>query len=402
MAFFDNFHKVTQKGKDLLLWVMSNFQYSCPTVLFTSFEGQYNDNPKYISEQLHKLDKHIRIIWAKSWKGKDSMPAYVKIVPYYSIAFQIASVRSHVLVDNVVGYRWRFAKFGDVHIKKRMQFKNQLNISTWHGTPIKKIGRHEYNLQDDIGFISSCDYLIAGCRYTQERLSEAFSPIPVRLTGTPRNDILVNGLSKKQKSDLKNRLGLPEEKSIILFAPTFRKSSVYSGSKQMEEFDIPRIIGLVTNYITHKECIFVYRVHHTVLKELKRLDVSEKLAGQVFDGNIHDDMAEYLAVADVLITDYSGSIFDFALTGRPCFLYTPDRENYINDERGTYIPLEFLPYPYADTTNELYDNIKNYKSNGSRERIVEFNKKIGNTETGHAAKDIAEYIVSFMKNGEKV
>ncbi len=80
------------------------------------------------------------------------------------------------------------------------------------------------------------------------------------------------------------------------------------------------------------------------------IDVKEqnlKYSGKVINGNLHDDMAEYLAVADALITDYSGSVFDFALTGKPGFLYTPDKDHYINDERGVYLELEQLPYDSA-------------------------------------------------------
>ena len=401
MNFFESVHEVLRRGKERVLWLIHFFQYRNPTVLFTSFEGQYNDNPKYISEELHKLDNNIKIIWATSWKGKDSVPEYVKSIPYCSFAFQVASVRSHVLVDNVIGYRWRFAQVENCGIKKKLQFRNQLNISTWHGTPIKKIGRHEYGLKDGIGFISSCDYMISGCRYTQDRLTEAFYPIPVRLTGTPRNDILVNGLSEKQIIRIKEKLGLPDDKKIILFAPTFRKSSVYSGMKQMSEIDIPRLIGLVTENITHEDCVFVYRVHHTVLKELEKEKIAGNLNGLIFDGNKHDDMAEYLAVTDVLVTDYSGSVFDFALTGRPCFLYTPDKDHYINEERGTYIPLEDLPYPHAVKLEDFYQLIEEYDESIARHRIDEFNQRIGNAETGQASETIAKGIIKYINTGKK-
>ena len=401
MLFFESVHKVLRKGKESVLWLIHYFQYRNPTVLFTSFEGQYNDNPKYISEELHKLDKNIKIIWATSWKGKDPVPEYVTAVPYYSIPFQIALARSQVLVDNVIGYRWRLGGAENGRIKKKLQFKNQLNISTWHGTPIKKIGRHEYGLREGIGFISSCDYMISGCRYTQDCLTKAFYPISVRLTGTPRNDILVNSLSEKQKSEIKKKLGLPIDKRIILFAPTFRKSSEYSGTKQISEIDIPRLIDMITKKITHEDCVFVYRVHHTVLKELGKQDSVENSKGLIFDGNKHDDMAEYLAVTDVLVTDYSGSIFDFALTGRPCFLYTPDKDHYINEERGIYISLDDLPYPYAEKLDDFYKLIEKYDDFVAKRQIDEFNQCIGNAETGHASETIAKAIIKYIETGKK-
>jgi CDP-glycerol glycerophosphotransferase len=137
---------------------------------------------------------------------------------------------------------------------------------------------------------------------------------------------------------------------------------------------------------------------------LKKIDVDAVTAtypGVVLDGNQHDDMAEYLSVTDALITDYSGSVFDFALTGKPGFLYTPDKEHYIKDERGVYISLDELPYPHAVTAEALYELIEQYDPEASQKRIADFNEKVGNSEFGNAAEKVALCISKYLETNNK-
>ncbi len=372
------------------------------TVFFQSFGGQYNDNLKYISESLHALKPDIHIVWAVSQDkcNISDVPDYVSCVDIDSREYVYYSCKSHVLVDNMTGIRGTIRREDSKVIRWLLSSKKQLNISTWHGTPIKKIGLDMKNNAPFSAYVTSSDYLIAGCRYTQVHLCKAFSPINVICCGTPRNDILVNGLTNSQKIRLKTKLGLPADKKIVLFAPTFRDAPEYSGVYQMENFDIQRILNTLQCRFGD-EWVFVFRVHHEVLKEIDVEAISDKYKGVVINGNTHDDMAEYLAISDALITDYSGSVFDYALTGKPGFLFTPDKDHYLNDERGVYIPLEELPYPYAVDLNSFYQLIENYQEAEAKERIRRFNKKVGNCETGNASEFLAQRVISFIETGEK-
>lgn len=370
------------------------------TVLFKSFGGQYNDNPKYISEMLHQMSPDTRIVWIISDKCKDVVPEYVTTIPYHGLKYYYYTGRSNVVVDNITGIRGGIEESYSKFFLWTMKSKHQLNIATWHGTPIKKIGLDTKELKEKKYYLTSADFMISGCKYTQEHLAKAFFPIPVINSGTPRNDLLVKKMSFENLYRLKSKLNLPYDKKIILFAPTFRNNVEYSGVKQMQEFDIKKIVSL----FEHKfggEWIFVFRVHHEVLKKIDTDTLVRNNPLYLFDGNEHDDMAEYLAVTDVLITDYSGSIFDFALTGKPCFLYTPDKEHYITDERGVYIPLEELPYPHSTEIDELYQLIEQYDEDVSHKRIQAFNLLIGNSEIGNAAEKITNIICDFIKCGRK-
>lgn len=107
-------------------------------------------------------------------------------------------------------------------------------------------------------------------------------------------------------------------------------------------------------------------------------------------------MAEYLQITDVLITDYSGSMYDFALTGRPCWLFALDRKHYESVERGFYMPISELPFQFLESTADLYDAIRNFDSTEYKKDIDRFLENIGNIEDGQASRRIVDDIIGYL------
>lgn len=371
------------------------------TVLFKSFGGQYNDNPKYVSEKLHEIAPNVQIVWVISDKSKcDDIPDYVKRISIESNDYVKYASRSQVVIDNMDGIRGFVSERPNEFFRSLFKSKRQLNISTWHGTPLKKIGLDVPEMQSKKYMYTSAAYISAGCDYSKEIFEKAFYPTKIKLNGSPRNDILFSISNEKRKNIMK-KLGIPLDRNVILFAPTFRNSLEESGVRQIRELDFQKLFNILTKKFGSEWC-FVFRVHHEVLKMIN----TNKLMGQFgegrfIDGNSHDDMAEYLSIADILLTDYSSSFFDFALTRRPCFLLTLDRKHYIDDERGIYIPIDELPYPYADSYDELYANIEKYDSEISYTAISDFLNKLGNAEDGKSSERIAQEIVDFIYSGTR-
>ena len=368
------------------------------TVLFDAFGGQYNDNPKRIEKALHEKDSSIRIVWVKSWKSKEQFPEYAKTVEHDSKEYYKYLLRSQVVVDNHVGLRSTFVQSGNFKEKLRGFFtkkrKNQLCISTWHGTPLKRIAGDELNSPMK-GYKTCSDYVVAGCDLTKNALQSAFfHAVPIKKYGTPRNDVLING--KGDIDALKEKLGLPKGYKIILFAPTFRKDVENSGVLQMRVIDFEKLLQSLRKRFGGEWC-FVFRVHQNVLKEINVKEISEKYGERVINGNLHDDMAEYLLCTDILITDYSGSLFDFALTKRPCYLFTLDREHYEKEERGFYLPYGELPFLKADSPQELYEKIENFEESSYQQGLESLLKEIGNVEDGKASQRVADDIYAFIR-----
>lgn len=370
-------------------------------VFFLGLGGQYSDNVKYISQKLHEMNPETTIFWSISDKCNDKLPSYV--VPIQEISYAAINLRfsCHVVVDCDMGVTVPYCLPLFKYTKWIIKRSKQLTISTWHGTPLKKI------LLDDVA--SNCrytsrrrllsDFIIAGCRFTKFVLIQSIqgnNEYSAFLTGTPRNDILFNHDIEYKKS-IRDRLKLPRNKKIFLFAPTFRDNVEQSGGFQMKELRIKQILDLCTQY-WGGEWIWVFRLHPRVLLSI---DSSAYESSYIINGNNGDDMAEYLFCADILLTDYSSTMFDFMLTGRPCFLFAPDREHYEKQERGFYFNYDSLPFPIAYTNAQLIENIKTFDKIAYKRNVDQFLQDIGNVEDGKASERIAECIVHFIKTGEK-
>lgn len=374
------------------------------TVFFCSFQGMYNDNPKYISQKLHAVNDSLKIYWASSDKRRDDFPDYVKAVPYGSLPYIILSMRANITVDNNFGFRLT-SKCHKNNVFHRIYFtmkckvrKGQLNVSTWHGTPLKHLGVDIPGHSEEI-YLSSSDMLLAGCRYTKEALQSGYPcNAKFRLYGTPRNDILVN--TDVDIDNLKDKLHIPKDKKIVLYAPTFRDDVVLSGALQMQSLDFKAVFDALNKKFDGEWC-FIFRVHHVVLKAFDIKELIEENNGRLINGNIGDDMAEYLVCTDVLITDYSGSMFDFALTKKPCFLFAPDKEQYEEVERGFYMDYDALPFPKSYTADELVEQIAVFDEADYVPKVERFLEDIGNVEDGHASERVVGDILHFLETREK-
>lgn len=98
-----------------------------------------------------------------------------------------------------------------------------------------------------------------------------------------------------------------------------------------------------------------------------------------------------LSIADVLITDYSSSIWDFCITEKPGFIFCPDLHEYAYN-RGFYTPMEKWPYEYAETIDDLCRVIASYDGNVNKKRIITHIKELGTYENGDAVAQILQLI----------
>ena len=375
----------------------NHFPIKKNTVIFYSFNGQYNDNPKYISEKLHEIAPDVNIVWGMNKESLGDQPDYVKCIKINSLKFFYYSSTAAVYVDNYTG-KHSFRK--NVPLKSwhlKLKRKKQLNVSTWHGTPLKKI--HSDILATEIvpeGCFTTCDIFACGNEYFSEIVKRNLcDKINVSNVGTPRNDLLFNAKEDLIK-EIKEKNGCSSDEKIVIYAPTFRDSIMDSGVTQLELLDVPKLLKAFSNKFGGKWKL-VLRTHPGVFTKIKQHYSHLFEKGDVIDGNRFSDMAEYLAISDALITDYSGSLFDFCLTGRPAFLFAHDRKNYSERERGLYMDVSELPFAFADGADELISNIESYSEVESKTKITDFLCKIGNYETGNASADICEKILERLK-----
>ncbi len=101
--------------------------------------------------------------------------------------------------------------------------------------------------------------------------------------------------------------------------------------------------------------------------------------------------------ADLLISDYSAVMFSFLLTKKPCFLYVPDLENYVNNDRKLYFNISELPFVSAKTNNELTREILNFDMNNYLNKVNKMLEKINTYEDGNASKNLLDRIEKITK-----
>lgn len=367
-------------------------------VLFNSFYGLYNDNPKYISLYLHEICPNLKFYWVSSLQRKDEFPNYVKPIRKDSFIYFLLVNMATVVVDNYSGMRSRIYKHNSLssyYLSKLIsrRLSKQLNISTWHGTPLKKIGLDAPG-NGNIGICINTDIMLSGCHFLTEKLRTCFRcDITVKEVGTPRNDIFFNQIDV---ISLKEKLGLPNSRSIILYAPTFRNEPSMSGANQVIELCESKVMDVLENTFGGQWSMVV-RAHNLVLDNINIAKLREKYPNlSIINGNEHDDMAEYLACTDILLTDYSSSMFDFAISKKPCLLYCPDLDEYTKNDRGFYISVRDLPFPLATDVNDLIKLIESFDKDNYESQLDCLLGKMGFCENGVASKYVAEMIQSFL------
>lgn len=367
-------------------------------ITFVSFHGaSYTCSPKYISLYINQYYPEYKQVWAfnDQEKFRAYLPNKIEIVKYKSLKYLLAAVRSGIRINNAE--EWSI-------VDRR---KGQLVINTWHGCMYKKVGRAATLINEQLGgidyynisnlFLSPnkiCSQLICGesFRYMGE----------IHEYGLPRNDILIN-LSKRKEDELRKSLDqwsenekninlnyVDRKNKILLYAPTFRESQ----KTEIEILDIERLISNLKIKFGG-EWIVWSRAHLATV------------AGTGFDGffgrncidmSLYADMQELLAVADILITDYSSSIWDFSFTKRPIFLYTPDLAQYRDSERGFYFPIDTWGFSYAESNNELEKKIMEFDSIEYGKAVDRHHVFMQNCETGHAAEEVVKFIANWKFN----
>ena len=294
------------------------------------FGKAVSDNAKYYIKYVTEHDKsNLKFIWGIEDGVSHEPMDRVTFIKYKSPKwFYYHSIAKVVLYSH--------------HLYNYMPLrKGQYNILMWHaGGAYKRIGagtasnseterrlhklRNSYINDPSVVFLSSSDY------FTKYNIKEVYGFTGrIEKTGMPRNDIFFSEEKvAAAAARVRKSLGLGDA-PIILYAPTFRRQTV--GAEHVVDIDFDR---LVREYeAAHGVRPYIlYRCHYYE---------NGKIATQgMVNVSDYPDMQELLCAADSLITDYSSCIWDYSLLARPCYLYVPDLDEYVNKEQGLFTPIE--------------------------------------------------------------
>ncbi|QWC22606.1 CDP-glycerol glycerophosphotransferase family protein [Bacillus haikouensis] len=355
-------------------------------ILFESGIGkQYADSPRYIYEEIVKRELPYKKIWVynQTMPVRDENTIQIKrLSPQYF--YYLAKSGYWVNNQNFPTY-----------IKKR---KGITYLQTWHGTPLKKMlfdieniqGRSDDYLERVHGATQQWDHLVSPSSYATDAFRSAFKYNGNMLeVGYPRNDLFYRQDRMESARKVKNRLGIPEDKKVILYAPTFRDNETTGKNKFV--FDIKMDLQEMQERLG-EEYIVLLRMHVVISNKLA---IPEELSSFVYNVSSYPEIQELSLISDILITDYSSVMFDFANTGQPILYFTYDFEEYKNNIRGFYMDFEEeAPGPFVYNTEEIIeavDNIEQIKQDYS-EKYRAFLEKYCYLEDGKASKRIVDKI----------
>ncbi|MFI6520090.1 CDP-glycerol glycerophosphotransferase family protein [Spirillospora sp. NPDC050679] len=315
--------------------------------VFDSFKGrQFSDSPRAIYEELRRRRPDIECVWVSS-EGRCRPPEGVEAVLYDSRAHYRALAEARYLVSNDPQPEWLVKRPGQVYLQ------------TWHGTPLKRVGfdiaAPRFNGARDYlrrfgEDVAKWDVLLSPNPFSTPVLRRAFRyEGEVLETGYPRNDLLA-ALPRDAARRVRERLGVPEGKRVVLYAPTWRDDQQATHGYLMDL----RIDLAAARRALGDDHVLLVRGHFNVGEGVAGADGSF-----VLDVTAYPDMAELLLISDILITDYSSVMFDFAMTLRPMLFFTYDLERYRDEVRGFCFDFEKdAPGPLLRTSAELMDAVR--------------------------------------------
>ena len=364
-------------------------------IIFESNLGKnYSGNPKYIYEELiaSDLKNKMKCVWVvENLKTK---------------------VAGDCIVVKRLGFRHIYymcrAKFWICDSRLPAFFKKNKNcvyIQTWHGTPVKKLGL-------DMSYVNMGGYtdiekykevfksntkrwdiLLSQNAYSTEIFKRAFNfNGKVLEFGYPRNDILVNNTAE-QVSLLKQKLSLPLDKKIILYAPTWRDNLYWESGKY--KFDLQLDFHDMQKKLSD-DYILLLKPHYLIED---RIDISDFKNFAYLMGSKHD-IQELCLVSDVLITDYSSVMFDFSILKRPMIFYIYDMDSYKENSREFYFDfLQEVPGHIVKTYDELIHVIEqsDFEQDDFLEKYQLFNQKYNSLDRGNASKSAVSFIENLCK-----
>lgn len=348
-------------------------------VVFSSYFGRgYSDNSKAIAEVLLKRNNGAKLVWlVKDEKEAKSLPSGIIPCPYDSPKriFQLSTAR--VWVDNCRKYE-RFKK------------KNQYYLQTWHGFPLKRIEKDaidalgEYYAKGAMRDSAKTDLIISNSAFYTDVIKRSFwYDGEIIKTGTPRNDVFVNGDPAASKK-VRDAFSFEEDRKLLLYAPTFRADHS-TGAYRIEA---ERLAKALEGRFGGKWTVLV-RLHPNVAKQSAELFTYDNES--VADATMYPDMQELLCACDILITDYSSSMFDFALSRKPCFRFALDLQDYMGD-RNFYFDYEEIPFPPAYSNDEMISLVENFSEEDYRRGVEEFYARLELLEDGKASERCADWI----------
>ena len=342
--------------------------------------GKYSCNPQHLYEFIDKNYPEYKCVWSLKDARTPINGKGIRVRRGSQEYFKYLATAKY-FVNNV--------NFEDAYVKR----EGQIEIQTMHGTPLKTLG---LDVPGDFPNESSrklylekngrWNYLLVQGRFMKDKAYDCFAyDKEILECGYPRTDILFN-TDENKLTQIKKSLGLPLDKKIILYTPTWRKKGFFDMQLNLDK--MREKLG--------DEYIILVRLHH-FCGQNECFIADNKF---VYDLRSYSTVEDLYLISDILITDYSSVMFDYALLDKPMLFFTYDLEDYRDNLRGMYVDIEEeAPGPLVFNTDEVIHSIVNIDEEMEKysEKISAFKDKYLGYESGNSCQQIMDTVIKPKK-----
>ncbi len=346
-------------------------------IIFQSMIGKsFGDSPRVLFDRIRN-DKRFdgyKFVWAFDDPEKFHVKGAEK-VKLNSLSYYIETLRAGIWITNV-----------NIERGLRYKPKSTVYLNTWHGVPVKIIGNSQ-KTRSDYDY-SDVDFMCCSCEFERNIFIRDFKVRKEATVkcGMPRNDELYH-IDAKLIDKYRKELNIPTDKKVILYAPTWRDSSDGGKSYQISPpIDIDywqRLLG--------DEYVMLFRMHH----------LTTEMMGITFNDFVRDlsdypEINKLMIVADILISDYSATIFDYSILERPIISFAYDYEEY-SQNRGFYENLcDVVCGNVFKTQEDVISHIKNMDNKKEIKKAAAIKNRYIDTD-GQATEACIDFLVKHIK-----
>lgn len=351
---------------------------------------QCADSPMCITQYLldhYKGDFEICWLVKDPRRFKELEDKGIRLVKFKTLSDFYYSNTAQVFISNLFGPPpW---------VVKR---KNKMIVETTHGVAYKSLRSSKVS-SFEVGFpeiksaswkINGATLCLSGNRICSEDVyrNELGYRGEILEEGLPRNDVFFTD-GRKQDARVRECFSLDDECRIVLMMPTWRKDH----SRENIEIDYHALVHALEELYGGKWTVLL-RLHH--LSKVDISDIMDTYSDCVLNATDYPAVQDLLCAGDLLITDYSSVMWDFALRERPILIFAPDGEEY-RQGRGFNVPPEEWGLVTSSTQSELLDGIRSHSYEELCEASRAHLKRFGSCETGHATEAVCKRIASFCR-----
>lgn len=260
-------------------------------------------------------------------------------------------------------------------------------VQLWHAPgAFKKFGassgdENEVKMLKKIS--NKTDYLIVSSDCIIDSYSEAFqiNKDKTKPLGLPRSDYFFeNNNVDNLRQDFDNKYPQAKGKKLVLYAPTFRDNDKYNNVLDFLNLDD-------FNSELGEDYILLLRLHPK-----KFLPITDSNLNYI-DCTGFKNSEELLLISDILITDYSSIMIEFAILNKPIIFFTFDYDDYMSKDRGFYFDFKnTVPGVIVDNSKDLINSIKNEDFN--KDKIQPFLETQFNELNGQASKRVVDFLLN--------